>query len=54
MISLSTVSSADTSSRIGALELDEHLESRDDSVLEIAAGTAIPGPPTPTLITRPC
>ena len=54
MTSLSTVSSADTSSQIGALELDEHLESRDDSVLETAAGTAIPGPPTPTLITRPC
>jgi hypothetical protein len=54
MISLSTASSADTGSQIGALELDEHLESRNDSVLEIAAGTAIPGPPTPTLITRPC
>ena len=53
MINLSTVSSADTS-QIGALELDEHLESRDDSMLEIAAGTAIPGSPYPTLITRPC
>jgi hypothetical protein len=52
MISLSTIT--DTSSQIGALELDEHMESRDDSVLEIAAGTAISGPPTPTLFTRPC
>jgi hypothetical protein len=54
MNNLSTASSADTSSQIGALELDEQLESRNDSVLEIAAGTAIPGPPTPTLFTRPC
>ena len=53
MDNLSTASN-DISSQIGALELDEHLESRDDSVLETAAGTAIPGPPTPTLITRPC
>jgi hypothetical protein len=54
MISLSTVSSADTSSQIGALELDEHLESRGDSLLEIAAGPAISCSPYPTLITRPC
>jgi hypothetical protein len=52
MINLSTVSSADTS-QIGALELDEHLESRDDSVLEIAAGTAIPGPPYPHIAHSP-
>ena len=54
MNNLSAPSTTDISSQIGALELDEHLESRDDSVLEIAAGTAIPGPPTPTLLTRPC
>ena len=54
MSNLSTASSAATSSQIGGLELDEQLESRDDSVLEIAAGTAIPGSPYPTLITRPC
>jgi hypothetical protein len=54
MNDLSTVSSADASDQIGALELDELLRSRDDGVLEIAAGTAIPGSPYPTLITRPC
>jgi hypothetical protein len=52
MNNLSTIT--DIGSRIGALELDEHLESRDDSVLEIAAGTAISGPPPPTVILRPC
>jgi hypothetical protein len=42
---------ADIGNRIGALELDDHLESHGDSVLETAAGTSF-GPPPPTTACR--
>jgi hypothetical protein len=45
MDNLSTVSSTDITSQIGALELDEHLESHGDGALEAAAIVAL-GPRT--------
>jgi hypothetical protein len=49
MSNLSTA--ADIGSQIGALELDDHLESHSDGVLETAAGASF-GPPPPTVACR--
>jgi hypothetical protein len=48
MDNLSTANSTDNSSLIGALELGDNLESRDDGVLEAEATGPIPTSPTHT------
>jgi hypothetical protein len=53
MDNLSTVSSTDISSRIGALELGDNLESHDDGVLE-SAGAYLNPPPQPTQVRTGC
>jgi hypothetical protein len=44
MDNLSTANSTDISNMIGALELDDHLESHSDGVLEAAEATMAFGP----------